>query len=124
MPDTVTGATNAVTATVADDVSVSSNTEPKEPSKWGKVFGSIIGGVTNILAPNPGGILGSIVRRSADTQQMMSFQRVIDQSMQHSWNMVMVQKKVQDQALEVNMVSNLLKTRHDGHMSAVQNIKS
>lgn len=111
------------------------NDQPQEPTpdkeeksggsgRWGKIFGTIFGGAASVLFPNPGTILGSVVRRSQDVQQMASFQRVIDQSAQHMWNMIRVQKVVQDQSLEVSMVSNLLKSRHDGHMAAVQNFKS
>ncbi|MFN0120272.1 MAG: hypothetical protein ACKV2V_07200 [Blastocatellia bacterium] len=124
MPDPITQDPVKVISRTVDEPVSAPTEQSGERGRWGRIFGSIVGGVTSVISPNPGTILGSIMRRTGDTQQLLSFQRLIDQSIQHSYNMVMVQKRVQDQSLEVNLVSNLLKTRHDGHMSAVQNIKA
>ncbi len=127
MPDLTTRNITTIPNMFVDDpppATEEKDTSAKKPSRWGEVFDRIVGTASNILFPNPGSILGSLARGSNDASQMASFQRVMNQSIQHSWNMVQVQKQVQDQSLQVSMISNLLKSRHDGHMAAVQNIKS
>ena len=127
MPDLTTRNILMIPNAIVDDPpppTAEKDTSDKKTSRWGEVFGRIVGTASNILFPNPGSMLGSVLRGSSDATQMASFQRVMNQSIQHSWNMVQVQKQVQDQSLQVSMISNLLKSRHVGHMAAVQNINS
>ena len=48
----------------------------------------------------------------------------MNQQQQQGMQMLGVQQRVSMQAQEFTTVSNLLKTRHDSEMSAVNNIKS
>jgi hypothetical protein len=124
MPDGVTGAGR----NSAPDVNTIPNEKPQkdpgEKSGWEKVFGTVLGGAANILVPNGGSILGTIIRRSQDTEQVNQYNRLIDTQRQQMANMVNVQMRVQDQGLTMSMVTNLLKSKHDGQMAAVQNLKS
>src|SRR5262245_38773827 len=124
MPDGVTGVSGN---NPVDANSIPNEKPPKAPgekSGVGKVFGTILGGAANILVPNPGSILGTIIRRSQDTEQINQYNRLIETQGKQMANLVNVQMRVQDQGLTMSMVTNLLKSKHDGQMAAVQNLKS
>ena len=96
--------------------------KPKEPGKFSKIFGGILGGALNIVAPGAGSIIGGFINRgSADFSNMHS---MLQQQQLQSMQMLAIQNRVQTQTQEFTTVSNLLKARHDGEMSAVHNFKS
>ncbi|HZN12241.1 MAG TPA: hypothetical protein VFC61_11205 [Blastocatellia bacterium] len=95
----------------------------KEPGKFGRVIGSVLGGAVNVMAPAAGSLIGGLIRGgglgfAADMERMMA------QSAQNQMQLIGVQMRVQNQTEQFTTVSNLLKARHDGEMSAVQNFKS
>ena len=96
--------------------------KPKEPGKFSRIFGSILGGALNFVAPGAGGIIGSFINRGqADFSNM---QAMLHQQQLQSMQMLAIQNRVQTQTQEFTTVSNLLKARHDGEMSAIHNFKS
>ncbi|MBS1795818.1 MAG: hypothetical protein JSS81_18330 [Acidobacteria bacterium] len=122
----------------------------KEPNKFLKVLGGLAGGALNFVAPGLGGILGSVIggggssfgsytalmeqqrqfedmqrynQIATSLQQRQQSQMLADQQ-QQSMQLISVQHRASMQAEEFTTVSNLLKTRHDSEMSAVNNIKS
>ena len=96
--------------------------QPKEPGKFSKIFGGIAAGALNIIAPGMGSVVGSFINRGgADVTNMNEMLR---QQQMMSMQMLAVQNRVQTQTQEFTTVSNLLKARHDGEMSAVHNFKS
>ncbi|HVF56626.1 MAG TPA: hypothetical protein VM934_10775 [Pyrinomonadaceae bacterium] len=96
--------------------------QPKQPGKFSKIFGGILGGALNIVAPGAGSIIGGFINRgSADYGNM---QAMLQQQQMQSMQMLAIQNRVQTQTQEFTTVSNLLKARHDGEMSAVHNFKS
>ena len=125
--------------------------KPKEPNKFMRVLGGIAGGALNLVAPGLGGILGNVIggggssttgsygalidqQRQFDEmqrynqvstmQQQRQQNQMMNQQQQQGMQMLGVQQRVGMQAQEFTTVSNLLKTRHDSEMSAVNNIKS
>ena|ERR671916_33315 len=96
---------------------------PKEPGKFSRIFGGIAAGALNLVAPGMGSIIGGFINRggSLDTSNM---QEMLRQQQMMSMQMLAVQNRVQTQTQEFTTVSNLLKARHDGEMSAVHNFKS
>jgi hypothetical protein len=96
---------------------------PKEPGKFSRIFGGIAAGALNIVAPGMGSIIGGFINRggSLDTSNM---QEMLRQQQMMSMQMLAIQNRVQTQTQEFTTVSNLLKARHDGEMSAVHNFKS
>ena len=96
---------------------------PKEPGKFGKILGSVLGGAMNVIAPGAGSLIGGLVRGgglnyAADMEVMLAA------SARQQTQMIGVQMRVNDQTQQFTAVSNLLKARHDGEMSAVANFKS
>ncbi len=96
--------------------------KPKEPGKFSKIFGGIAAGALNIVAPGAGSIIGGFINRGGlDTSSM---QAMLQQQQLMSMQMLAIQNRVQTQTQEFTTISNLLKARHDGEMSAVHNFKS
>lgn len=122
----------------------------KEPNKFLKVLGGVAGGALNFVAPGLGGILGSIIGGSGSSfgsytalmEQQRQFEemqrysqisnslqqrqqhQMMQQQQQQQMQLLGVQHRVSTQAQEFTTISNLMKTRHDSEMSAVNNIKS
>ena len=122
----------------------------KEPNKFLRVLGGVASGALNFVAPGLGGILGSVIGGSGSSfgsyaalmEQQRQFdemqrynqisnslqqrqqQQMMNQQQQQSMQLLGVQHRASMQAQEFTTVSNLMKTRHDSEMSAVNNIKS
>lgn len=97
--------------------------QQKGPGKAARIAGGIFGGILNLVAPGAGSVIGGFINRGGgmDTGGMNA---MMDQQMQNSMVMLAVQNRMQSQTQEFTTVSNLLKARHDGEMSAVNNFKS
>lgn len=96
--------------------------QPKRSSGFGRVMGGILGGALNLVAPGLGSVLGGAMggggASSADMQSMLN------QQMQQSMELLSVQNRVQSQSQQFSTMSNLLKSKHESEMSAVNNFKS
>lgn len=122
----------------------------KTPNKFLSVLGSVAGGALNFVIPGLGGILGSIISgggsnagsyvglmdQQRQMQEMMQYtqtanmlqqqnqNQMLQQQQQQSMQLLAVQHRSSMQSQEFSTVSNLLKSRHDSEMTAVNNIKS
>lgn len=122
----------------------------KEPNKFLRILGGIASAGLNVVAPGMGSILGGVIggsgsmsgaygsllesQRLFDDQQRYTQlanqlqsrqqQAMMNQQQQQSYQLIAVQQRVGMQAQEFSTVSNLMKTRHDSEMTAVNNIKS
>lgn len=122
----------------------------KKPNKFLSILGSVAGGALNFAIPGLGGILGSIISgggsnagsyvglmdQQRQMQEMMQYNQVanmlqqqnqnqmLQQQQQQSMQLLAVQHRSSMQSQEFSTVSNLLKSRHDSEMTAVNNIKS
>ena len=96
---------------------------PKEPGKFGKILGSVLGGAMNVIAPGAGSLIGGLVRGgglagAADMEVMLA------RSARQQTQLIGVQMRVNEQTQQFTAVSNMLKAKHDGEMTAVSNFKS
>lgn len=122
----------------------------KKPNKFLSVLGGVAGGALNFVAPGLGGILGSVIGGSgssfgsyttlmerqrqfeemqryseiSNTMQQRQQQQMMNQQQTQQMQLLGVQHRVSMQSQEFTTVSNLMKTRHDSEMTAVNNIKS
>jgi hypothetical protein len=96
--------------------------QPKQPGRFSKIFGGIAAGALNIVAPGMGSVIGSFINRGG--VDVTNMNEMLRQQQLMSMQMLAVQNRVQTQTQEFTTVSNLLKARHDGEMSAVHNFKS
>ncbi len=99
------------------------DTKPKEPGAFGRILGSVLGGAMNVIAPGAGSLIGGLVRGgglnyAADMEVMLA------QSARQQTQLIGVQMRVNDQTQQFSAVSNMLKAKHDGEMTAVSNFKS
>ncbi len=93
----------------------------KQPSKFMSVLKGI-GGVAASFVPGLGGILGGVMNSGGP--DFNSMQAMLQQQQKQSMQMLSVQNQVSTQSQNFTTVSNLLKSRHDAEMSAVNNFKS
>ncbi|HKE59243.1 MAG TPA: hypothetical protein VKB46_21185 [Pyrinomonadaceae bacterium] len=98
-------------------------TQQKEPGKFGKILGTVLGGAVSVLAPGMGSILGGLVR-GGGLNYAADMETMLQQSARQQTQLLGVQMRVSDQTQQFTAVSNLLKAKHDGEMSAVNNFKS
>jgi hypothetical protein len=101
----------------------------KKTGFWGKaagIFGTVAkvgigiatgGGVGGIAGVLPG-LMGS------KTSYMGQLEQMHQDNMRSQGQLIMFQNKVQRSSEEFAAISNLLKTRHDSEMQAVNNMKS
>ena len=97
--------------------------QPKQPGKFGRILGSVLGGAVNVIAPGAGSLIGGLVRGggigyAADMEVMLA------SSARQQQQLIGVQMRVSDQTQQFTAVSNLLKAKHDGEMTAVSNFKT
>jgi hypothetical protein len=86
----------------------------KEPGKYRRVLGGVVGGATNLMFPGLGTAIGGLISGGklnssgtmGEAQQYLEMQRTIQQ---------------ESRAFEA--ASTILKVRHDASMSAVRNMK-
>jgi len=90
---------------------------------FGRVLGNVLGGAINVMAPAAGSILGTLMR-GGGLGFAADMERMIAESAHQQMQLISVQMRVQDQSEQFTTVSNLLKSRHDGEMQAIQNFRS
>jgi hypothetical protein len=98
---------------------------PKKSGFFGK-FGSIIGTVAKvgIGIATGGGIGGLIPALTGGSSYLGGLEQMHQDNMRSQTQLIMFQNKIQRASEEFAAISNLLKTRHDSEMQAVNNMKS
>ncbi len=125
--------------------------EQKKPNKFLQILGGITGGALNMVAPGIGSMVGNLIGGSSGStfgsygalyeqqrqfEEMQKYnqassalnqrqqQQMMDSQRQSSFQLLGMQTRIGMQSQEFSTVSNMLKTRHDSEMTAVNNIKS
>ena len=125
--------------------------ERKEPNKFLKILGGIAGGALNLVAPGIGSMVGNLIGGTSGStigsygalyeqqrqfEEMQKYnqmsnalnqrqqQQMMDSQRQSSFQLLGMQTRIGMQSQEFSTISNMLKTRHDSEMTAVNNIKS
>ena len=121
----------------------------KKPNKFLSILGGIAGGALNLVAPGIGsmvgnaigggssfGSYGTLMEQQRQFEEMQRYNQIssavqqkqqnemMNQQQKQSMQMLGMQNRVSMQSQEFATVSNLMKTRHDSEMTAVNNIKS
>jgi hypothetical protein len=91
-------------------------TEPKQPGAFRRILGSLAGGAANAFVPGVGTLIGGLIGGGiglpsggllgGETTQFLQFQQ-----------------QIQSEARAFELVSAILKVRHDSAMDAIRNIK-
>ena len=80
------------------------------------VFGSILGGLGNIVMPGLGGVIGGAIKGGALAASMPTLGSDTTQYL-------MLQNQIQNETLAYETASTVLKMRHDVCLHAIQNMK-
>lgn len=98
--------------------------QPKKSGGFGRIFGGILGGAVNLVAPGLGSLIGGAIGGGQSGASTADMQTMMNSQMEQSMKLLSVQNRVQSQTQEFTTMSNLLKSKHDSEMSAVNNFKS
>lgn len=106
----------------------------KKSGGFGSFMRSLAAGAASFI-PGVGGILGGIINGigrggigagigMGNDTMMSDAQAMLIQSQKQSMEMLQIQQQVSSQTQSFTTMSNLLKSKHDSEMSAVNNFKS
>jgi hypothetical protein len=101
-------------------------TTEKKTGFWGKITG-VVGTVARVgIGVATGGGIGGILPNllGSKTSYMGQLEQMHQDNMRSQGQLIMFQNKIQRSSEEFAAISNLLKTRHDSEMQAVNNMKS
>jgi len=112
-----------LTEPVAPAVAPREEPKPKGSGGFGKILGSVLGGAVSVIAPGAGTLIGGLVR-GGGLSGAAEMETMLAQSARQQTQLIGVQMRVNDQTQQFTAVSNLLKAKHDGEMTAVSNFKS
>lgn len=100
-------------------------TTSKSSNKFGRILGGLVGGALNIVAPGAGTAVGGLINQVAGGSgpDFAQIEGMVAQTALQQMQMLDIQTRVQTQTQEFTTITNLLKARHDGEMSAIQNMK-
>lgn len=86
------------------------------PSGARAVFGSILGGIGNLVAPGLGSIIGNAIGGSALGGSMPLLGGQTTQYLQ-------LQQQIESESIAYDLASTVLKVRHDSASKAIDNMK-
>ncbi len=117
---------NNIQETVITNGEITGQPTEKKPSFWGKVgnvFGTVARvGVGVVTGGGIGGILPSLM--TAGGGYLGQLEQLQQDNVRSQTQLIMFQNKIARSGEEFAAISNLLKTRHDSEMQAVNNMKS
>jgi hypothetical protein len=88
---------------------------PPKTNRFRKLVGAVAGGVGNIVMPGIGGVIGQMISGQPGTGTLLGSE---------TWQYIQYQQQMTNEARQFEMVSTILKNRHDSAMSAIRNMKS
>jgi hypothetical protein len=98
---------------IEDTVSAVMN--PPKSSRFRGIIGAVAGGVGNLVMPGIGGAIGQLISGKPGTGSLLG---------SDTWQYIQYQQQMQNEMRQFEMVSTILKNRHDSAMSAIRNMKS
>ena len=110
----IQGIVNAVPGPNIEDT-LNAVTSPKQPGRFRKLVGAVAGGVGNLVMPGLGGAIGSFISGQPGTGSLLG---------SDTWQFIQYQQQMTQEMRQFELVSTILKNRHDSAMSAIRNMKS
>jgi hypothetical protein len=104
----------AATPQLDDILSVTG--ESRKSNGFRRVFGSIIGGVGNIMLPGIGGAIGAAIGGGVLGAALPTLGGEVTQYLA-------LQRQIQMETLALETASTVMKVRHDAAMSCIRNMK-
>jgi len=87
----------------------------KRGGRFRGVLGSVAGAVGNIAMPGLGGVIGQLIGGKPGTGTLLG---------SGTWQFIQYQQQMQNESRQFELMSTILKARHDSAMSAIRNMKS
>lgn len=106
------------TSGATPDYSINSLIQQTQPSAFRRVLGGVVGGVGNMVAPGLGSVLGNAISGGSGSSTGISGAMSSD-----STYYLQLQQQMENEERAFEAASNVLKSRHDAAMSAIQNIR-
>ncbi len=107
-----------ITAQGSNSSTINTLIQQSQPSTFRRVLGGVVGGAANIVAPGLGSLLGgSIAGIGTNTT---GIQGALSSD---STFFLQLQEQMEAEQRAFESASNVLKSRHDAAMSAIQNIR-
>lgn len=107
--------TNPLTAATTSNYTIEQilqETQPQsQPSGFRRVLGGLLGGVGNMFAPGIGGLLGNAIGGGG-----------VGGLMGQTMQMLQLQQQMAIEQEKFEMISSVVKSRHDAAMAAIRNI--
>jgi len=89
---------------------------PGVPGAFRRTMGAVLGGVANIVAPGAGSVIGNLIGGG------MNFGGIGSGVSSDSMQMLQMQQQVNAESRQYEMLSNVMKARHDSAMAAIRNM--
>lgn len=96
---------------------------PREPGKFSRILGGLLGGTLNVVAPGVGAIIGGLARGGGNPPWLFDAQVMLANMYQQQLQLLSIQRQAHSQSEQFQLLSNLMKAKHDGEMAAIQNLK-
>ncbi len=97
-------------------------TPVREPGRFGRIFGGILGGALNVVAPGVGSIVGGLLR-GGNLPGLADAETLLAQQYHQQMQLFSIQTRANSLSQQFQMLSNLMKAKHDSEMAAIQNLK-
>jgi hypothetical protein len=94
---------------------IRSVSNPPKTSGFRKVFGAVAGGIGNLIMPGVGSAIGGLISGQPGTGSLLG---------SDTWQYIQYEQQMQKESQQFELVSTILKNRHDSAMSAIRNMKS
>src|SRR6185312_15097260 len=89
-----------------------------QPGTFRRILGAAVGIAGNVFAPGIGSTIGQLISGGANTVSGTGPGALAGDSMQY----LQLQQQILTESRSFEMVSNVLKARHDAAMSAIRNL--
>jgi len=106
----------------SDSFTINSLIQQTQPSTFRRVLGGVVGGAANMVAPGLGSLVGGAISGSGSSLlgNSTGIQGALNSD---SMFYLQLQEQMEAEQRAFESASNVLKSRHDAAMSAIQNIR-
>lgn len=94
----------------------------REPGRFSRILGGLLGGTVNVVAPGVGSIIGGLLR-GGNAPGFAEAEAILARSFHQQMQLLSIQTRSQNMSQQFQLISNLMKAKHDGEMAAIQNLK-
>jgi hypothetical protein len=88
---------------------------PRSGGRFRGIAGAVVGSVANIAMPGLGGVIGQLISGKPGTGTLLG---------SDTWQYIQYQQQMTTEMRQFELVSTIMKSRHDSAMSAIRNMKS